>query len=82
VVVAAVGDQRAWPAPRPADATADGRYSVKQLEQLGDVVAVPARERPGKRDPAAVYEQVMLAAWSAAVNRAGTRLDAPFFACR
>jgi hypothetical protein len=34
VVVAAVGDQRPQPAPRPADATADGWYAVEQLESL------------------------------------------------
>jgi hypothetical protein len=56
VVVAAVGDQRCRPASRAADAAADGRYAVEQLEQLGDVVAVAAGERPGERYPAAVYE--------------------------
>ena len=81
VVVAAVGDQRCWPAPGAADAAADGRYPVEQLEQLGDVVAVAAGERPGKRDPAAVYEQVVLAA-AAPVDRARACLGAPFFACR
>jgi hypothetical protein len=82
VVVAAVGDQRprslSWP---PATAT-DGRHPVEQLEQLRDVVAVVARERPGEWDPASVYEQVVLAAGSAAIDRAGTRFRAPFFACR
>jgi hypothetical protein len=33
VVVVAVGDQCAWPAPRPADATADGRHSVKDADR-------------------------------------------------
>ena len=56
VVVAAVGDQRCRPASWPANAAADGRYSVEQLEQLGDVVAVAAGERPGERYAAAVYE--------------------------
>ena len=82
VVVAAVCDQRPGSASWPADAAADGRHSVEQLEQLGDVVAVAARERPGERDAAAVYEQVVLAAGSATVDRAGTRFGAPFFACR
>ena len=82
VVVAAIGDQRAGSASWPTDAAADGRHSVEQLQQLGDVVAVTAGERPGERDAAAVYEQVVLAAGSAAVNRAGTRFGAPFFACR
>jgi hypothetical protein len=56
VVVAAVGDQHLRSASRAADAAADGRHSVEQLEQLGDVVAVAAGERPGQRDAAAVYE--------------------------
>ena len=82
VVVAAVGDQCSGPTSWAADAAADGRHPVEQLEQLGDIVAVAAGERPGERDAAAVYEQVVLAARAAAVNRAGTCLGAPFFACR
>jgi len=82
VVVAAVGDQRPWSASRPADSAADGRHPVEQLEQLADVVAIAAAERPGERDPAAVYEQVVLAAATASVDWAGTRFRAPFFACR
>jgi hypothetical protein len=56
VVVAAVGDQRPRSASWPADAAADGRHPVEQLEQLRDVVAVAAGESPGERDAAAVYE--------------------------
>jgi hypothetical protein len=56
VVVAAVGDQRPRPPSRPTGAAADGWHPIEQLEQLGDVVAVTAGERPGERDPAAVYE--------------------------
>jgi hypothetical protein len=82
VVVAAVGDQRPRPASWTADAAADGRHSVEQSEQLGDVVAVAAGERPGERDAAAVYEQVVLAAPAAAIDGAGTCFRAPFFACR
>jgi hypothetical protein len=81
VVVASVGDQRLRPASRATDAAAHGRHPVEQFEQLGDIVAVAAGERPGKRDATAVYEQMVLAAASAAVNRAGTRFRAPFFAC-
>jgi hypothetical protein len=62
VVVAAVGDQRSRSASWPADAAADRRYPVEQLEELRDAVAVAAGERPGQRDAAAVYEQVVLAA--------------------
>ena len=82
VVVTTVGDQRPRPAPWSADPAADGWHPVEQLEQLGDVVAVAARERPRERDAAAVYEQVVLAACSATIDRAGTRFAAPFFACR
>ncbi len=81
VVVAAVGDQAAGPASWPADAAADGRHPVEQFEQLGDVVAVAAGQRPSERDAAAVYEEMMLAACPAAIDRAGTRFGAPFFAC-
>ena len=82
MVVAAVGDQRPRPAAWAADAAAHGRHAVEQLEQLGDVIAVAARDSPGQWDAAAVYEQVVLAACPAPVDRAGTRLGAPFFACR
>ena len=82
VVVAAVCDQRPRSAPRPADPAADGRHAVEQLEQLGDVVAVSASERPGQGNTAAVYEQVVLAPTPAAVDGAGTRFRAPFVACR
>jgi hypothetical protein len=82
VVVAAVGDKRQRSASRSADAATDRRHAVEQLEQLGDVVAVAAGERPGQRDTTAIYQEVVLAAAAAAVDRAGTRLGAPFFACR
>ena len=82
VVVAAVGDQGLRPSPWPADSAADGRHPVEQLHELGDVVAVAAGERPGKRDPAAVYEQMVLAPASTAIDRAATCFRTPFFACR
>ena len=82
VVVAAIGDQGLRPSARPTDAAADRWDTVEQLEQLGDVVSVGPGERPGQRDPAAVYKEVVLAACSAAIDGAGTRLCAPFFACR
>jgi hypothetical protein len=56
VVVAAIGEQRLGPSTRPPDSATDGRHPVEEVEQLGDVVAVAAGERPGQRDPAAVYE--------------------------
>jgi hypothetical protein len=80
VVVAAIGEQRLRSSARSPDAAPDGRHPIEKVEQLRDVVAVAAGERPGERDPAAVYEEVVLAACPAAVNRAGTRFGAPFFA--
>jgi hypothetical protein len=82
VVVAAVGDQRHRSAARSSDPTADGRHAVEQLQQLGDVVAVAAGKRPRQRHAAAVYQEVVLAAATTPVDRAGTRFLAPFFACR
>ena len=81
VVVAAVGEQRVGPAAGPADAAAYRGHPVEQREQLGDVVAVAAGERPRQRQPAAVYEQMVLAAPATPVDRARPGLGAPFFAC-
>jgi hypothetical protein len=82
VVIAAVGDQRPWSASWATDSAADGRHPVEQLEELRDVVAVAAGQRPGERHTTAVYEQVVLAAATAPIDRARPRLGAPFFACR
>jgi hypothetical protein len=82
VVVAAIGKQRVRPATRTTRTAAHRRDAVEQLEQLGDVVAVGGGQRPGERQPAAVYEEVVLAAPAAAIDRAGTGFRAPFFACR
>ena len=82
VVVGAVGVQLVRSLPWAATTTAHGWDAVEQFEQLGDVVAVGGGQRPGERQPAAVYEQVVLAAAPAAIDRAGTGLRAPFFACR
>jgi len=56
VVVAAVGAHDQGAAARPADQAADCWHPVDQRDQLGDVVAVAAGERPGERDPGRVYE--------------------------
>jgi hypothetical protein len=82
VVVAAVGEQRARPLARPAGAASDGRHAIEQLEQLRDVVAIGRSQRPGQRQAAAVYEEMVLAARAAPVDRAGTDFRAPFFACK
>jgi hypothetical protein len=66
--------------PRPSDLAAHRRHLVDQWDQLGAVVAVPARHAPGERQPAAVYQEVVLGAVSGPVNRARARFGAPFFA--
>ena len=81
VVVAAVGGQPLGPSAWPADLAAHRRHTVDQRDQLSDVMAVAAGDRPGKRDPRRVYEKVMLRAVSGSINRARARLGAPFFAC-
>ena len=82
VVVAAVSDQGPRPAAWPSGPASDGWHPLEQFDKLGDIVAVAAGERPGERDPAAVYEEVVLAPAAAAIDGAGTRFRAPFFACR
>ena len=82
VVVAAVSDQGPRPAAWPSGPASDGWHPLEQFDKLGDVVAVAAGERPGERDPAAVYEEVVLAAAPAAIDRVWTGFRAPFFACR
>ena len=81
VVVAAIGDDGPRATARPADEAAHRRHFVEQRDQLRDVVAVAARERPGERDPARVYQEMVLGAGSGSINRARARLGAPFFAC-
>ena len=81
VVVAAVGGDPFRPTARPADQPSHGRYALEEGEQLGDVIAVAACERPGKRDSGGVYQEVVLGAGSGSINRARARLGAPFFAC-
>jgi len=81
VVIATVGGDPVGSSTRPADLAAHGRNAVDQRDELSDVVAVPARDRPCERDPGRVYEEVMLRAVSGSINRARARRGAPFFAC-
>jgi len=81
VVVAAIGDDAVWAFARPAALAAHVRHALDKRDELGDVVAVAARDRPGERDPGRVYEKVMLGAVSGSINRARARRGAPFFAC-
>ena len=80
-VVAAVGADALGPAAGSADLAAHGRHSLDERDQLGDVVAVAAGERPGERDPGRVDKEMVLGAVSGSINRARARLGAPFFAC-
>ncbi len=81
VVVGAVAGDSVGAPTRPADPAPHRRDAVDEWDQLGAVVAVAARERPGERDPAALDKEVVLGAVSGSINRARARLGAPFFAC-
>ena len=81
VVVGAVGGDTVWSPTRPADATTHRRHAIDERDQLRDVVAIAARERPGERDPRRIDEEVVLGAVSGSINRARARRGAPFFAC-
>jgi hypothetical protein len=81
VVVTAVGGQALGAIARPADASAHRRHALDERDQLGDVVAVAARDRPGERDPGRVDQEMVLGAVSGSINRARARRGAPFFAC-
>ena len=82
VVVAAVGKHTFRSSTRPAGTATDRRHAVEQLEQLHHVVAIGGGQLPGERQPAAVYEEMVLAARPAAVDRVWTGFRALFFACR
>ena len=56
VVVAAVGGDPLGASAGAADLAAHRWHPVDQRDQLGDVVAVAAGDRPGQRDPGRVYE--------------------------
>lgn len=82
VVVAAIGGDRVGATAGPADGAAHRRHLVQQRAQLGDVVAVTARDRPDERDPGGVDQEVVLRPRSGAINRARARLGAPFSPAR
>jgi len=81
VVVAAVGVHLLGSFPRPPGPALYRGDAVEQRDQLGDVVAVAARDRERERDPGGVDEEVVFRPGSAPVNRARARFGAPFFAC-
>ncbi len=80
VVVAAVCNDALGSTAGTAAQTSDGGHAVEQRDQLRDVVAVAAGERPGEREAAAVGQEMMLGAPAASVDRARARFGAPFFA--
>jgi len=80
VVVGAVSGYPVGTSAWSAGLSAHGRHLVDERDQLGAVVAVPAREAPGERQPATVYQEVVLGAVSGSINRARARFGAPFFA--
>ena len=81
IVVAAVGADAIGATAGPADLAPDRWHPVDKRDQLGAVMAVPAGERPGERDPGGVDEEMMLRPVSGSINRARARSGAPFFAC-
>jgi hypothetical protein len=81
VVVRAVGCDAVWPSTRTTDPATYRRDAINERDQLGDVVAVATRERPGERDPRRIDEEVVLGAVSGSINRARARRGAPFLAC-
>ena len=81
VVVAAIGGDALRSSSGAADLAAHRRHAIDERNQLSDVVAIAARERPGERDPGRVDQEVMLGAVSGSINRARARRGAPFFAC-
>lgn len=79
VVVAAVGQDQvgllSWPADLAGDRARVQR--VEQRQQLGDVVAVAARQRDRERDAGRVDEQVVLGARAGTINRGWPRQEPP-----
>ena len=73
-VVAAVRDHGVGSAAGMSDEASDRGYAVEQRQQLRDVVAVAAGQRPRQRQTIAVYEEVVLGARTAPIDRARARL--------
>jgi hypothetical protein len=79
-VVGAVGADPVWTPARSTDLPTNRWHPVDQRDQLGAVMTVPAGQRPGERQPAAVYQEVVFRAVSGSINWARARFGAPFFA--
>jgi hypothetical protein len=79
-VVAAIGEEPVGSSPGPPDTAAHRRDQIDKRQQLGDVVAVRAGQRPRQREAAAVCQEVVLGARTAPVDRTRADLVAPLFA--
>ena len=80
-VVAAVCDHAAGSLARTACQAGDGGNGVDERQQLADVVAVAAGQRPRQRDATSVGQEMVLGARAAPIDRARARFGAPFIAC-
>lgn len=60
VVIPPVGEQTIGALSGPTDLAGDRRNTIDQGQQLGDVIAVAARQRDRKRQPTSVCQQVVL----------------------
>lgn len=79
VVVAAVGDDLVGLLSGAPGLAGDrtGVQVVQQRQQLGDVVAVAARQRDRERDPGRVDEEMVLGARAGTVDRGWPRQEPP-----
>jgi hypothetical protein len=76
VVVATVGGHPFRPAARTADPRAHGRHPFDQWDELGYVVAVAARDRPGARNARCSGRGEQIASWMPQI-RQGRRTTRP-----
>lgn len=79
-VVASVGEQDSGPLAWATAATAQRLEAIDQRQQLGDVVAVAARQRDRERNAAGVAQQVVLGAAACAVDWRGAGVTPPWSA--
>lgn len=80
MVIGAICKQRVGALSGATDGATHRWHGLDQGKQLGDIVAVAAREPPRKRRTVGVGEDVVLGARSSAVYWAWTGLRAPFLA--
>ncbi len=79
VVVAAIGEDRVGLPAGPAELAGDrpGVQVIQQRHELGDVVAVAARQGDGERDAGRVDEEVVLGARAGTIDGGGPRQEPP-----